>query len=31
MGIVARVHHDGIQFWQRHRPALQTTRWMDKP
>ncbi|MDE3068425.1 MAG: hypothetical protein KGJ60_12875 [Verrucomicrobiota bacterium] len=23
-GIVARVHHDGIAFWQRHRPTLQT-------
>ena len=31
MGVVARVHHDGIQFWQRHHPALQTARWMDKP
>jgi hypothetical protein len=31
MGVVARVHHDGVHFWQHHRPALQTARWMDKP
>ena len=27
MGIAARVHHQGIDFWQRHRPALRHTRW----
>ncbi len=31
MGTVVRAHHDGIQFWRRHRPTLQTTRWMGKP
>jgi len=27
MGIVARVHHDGVQFWQRNRAALQRIAW----
>ena len=27
MGIVARVHHDGIHFWQRNRVALQSVGW----
>ena len=31
MGIVAREHHDGLQFWQRHRAALQKTSWRDRP
>lgn len=28
MGIVARVHHDGIEFWQRNHAALQRERWI---
>ncbi|MBU6400645.1 MAG: hypothetical protein KGS61_10025 [Verrucomicrobia bacterium] len=28
MGIVARAHHEGIDFWQRHRAALQHARWI---
>lgn len=28
MGIVARVHHQGIDFWQRNRAALQHARWI---
>jgi predicted nuclease of predicted toxin-antitoxin system len=27
MGIVARAHHDGIDFWQRNRPALRRVQW----
>ena len=27
MGIVARVHHEGIDFWQRNR-ALQRSQWI---
>jgi hypothetical protein len=27
MGIVARVHHDGIEFWQRNRPGSQRVAW----
>lgn len=27
MGIVARVHQDGIHFWQRHRSVLQRAGW----
>jgi hypothetical protein len=27
MGLVARVHHDGVHFWQRHRPHLQFVPW----
>ena len=27
MGIVARVHPDGIAFWQRNRPTLQRVGW----
>ncbi len=27
MGVVARVHHDGIHFWRRDRPALQKAQW----
>jgi len=27
LGIVARVHHDGIQFWQRNRPMHQPIAW----
>lgn len=29
MGIVARVHHDGVQFWQRTRTALQRVGWAE--
>jgi hypothetical protein len=28
MGIVARAHHGGIEFWQRNRAALQQERWI---
>ncbi len=31
MGVVARAHHDGIQFWQRRRTALQRTAWSGQP
>ena len=31
MGVVARVHHDGIHFWQGHRLTLQTAPWVDQP
>jgi hypothetical protein len=27
MGVVARVHHQGVDFWQRKRAALQHARW----
>ena len=27
LGIVARVHHDGIHFWQRKRATLQRVNW----
>jgi hypothetical protein len=27
MGLVARAHHDGVQFWQRNRPALLRVGW----
>jgi hypothetical protein len=27
LGIVARAHHDGLQFWQRNRAARQRTTW----
>jgi len=30
MGMVASAHHDGIQFWQRHRAALQRAVWRDR-
>jgi hypothetical protein len=30
LGVVARAHHDGIQFWQRNRVALQRETWVDK-
>ena len=26
-GLVARVHADGVHYWQRHRPALQSVLW----
>ena len=29
LGIVARVHHDGVQFWQRNRAALQRVAWAE--
>ncbi len=28
MGVAARVHHDGVQFWQRNRAALQRAGWV---
>jgi hypothetical protein len=28
MGIVARAHHKGIEFWQHHRAVLQRARWI---
>jgi predicted nuclease of predicted toxin-antitoxin system len=28
MAIVARVHHEGIDFWLRHRAAMQRANWM---
>ena len=28
MNVVARAHHDGVDFWQRNRAALQHTRWL---
>jgi hypothetical protein len=28
MGVVARVHHDGIDFWRKNRAALQHLRWV---
>lgn len=31
MGIVARAHHDGVQFWQRSRTALQRAAWSGRP
>lgn len=27
LGVVARVQHDGIQFWQRNRAGLQRVSW----
>jgi hypothetical protein len=30
MGVVARVHHDGVAFWQRNRTPLQSARWRGK-
>ena len=30
LGIVARAHHDGLQFWQLRRVALQRTTWSDR-
>ena len=30
MGIVARVHHDGVHFWQRSRAALQRVDWAER-
>src|SRR5688572_24315482 len=29
MGTVARVHPDGIQFWQRGKPGAQTVTWPE--
>jgi len=28
LGVVARVHHDGIHFWQRNRQGLQRVGWL---
>lgn len=30
MGAVVRVHHDGIQFWQRNRAGLQRVAWVER-
>ena len=30
MGVVARAHHDGLQFWQPHSAALQRTAWSNR-
>ena len=30
MGIVARVRHDGLQFWQRNHAALQRVAWPER-
>jgi hypothetical protein len=27
MGVISRIHHDGIQFWQRNQAALQRVKW----
>lgn len=29
MGAVARVHHDGIHFWELNRAALQRSGWKE--
>lgn len=29
LGVVTRVHHDGIDFWQIHRANLQSAEWTD--
>ena len=28
MGVVARVHHDAIDFWRKNRATLQRARWI---
>ena len=30
MGMVARVHHDGVDFWRRHQEARLRARWMER-
>jgi hypothetical protein len=30
LGVVARVHHDGIHFWRRGQPGLQRVAWQEK-
>ncbi|MBI2925146.1 MAG: hypothetical protein HYY24_05505 [Verrucomicrobia bacterium] len=30
MGIVVRVHHDGVQFWQRKQAGLQRLTWVEE-
>lgn len=30
LGIVARVHHDGVQFWERNRAKLHRVTWPAK-
>lgn len=30
LGSVARVHHDGIHFWQRRRATLQRVDWVGR-
>jgi len=27
LGMVVRVHHDGLEFWERHRAELKRLRW----
>jgi hypothetical protein len=27
MGVVARAHHDGLEFWQSRHPGLQRLQW----
>ena len=29
-GLVVRVHHDGIHFWQRKRAAIQRVGWAER-
>jgi hypothetical protein len=29
MGVVARVHHDGVHFWERKRATLQRAGWPE--
>jgi hypothetical protein len=30
MGVIARVHHEGIQFWQRGMAALRRVAWVER-
>lgn len=30
LGVVARVHHDGVHFWQRYRAALESVAWLEE-
>lgn len=30
MGVVARVHHDGIHFWEKRRQGLQAVPWLTR-
>jgi hypothetical protein len=30
MGLVIRAHHEGLEFWQRNRAALQRVAWLDR-
>jgi len=31
LGLVARVHHDSIEFWQKNHRALQHVDWLRQP